>query len=66
MGKTKVRLEDLPCNAAIRGQKVPGALGLKVQRFAVIRGIRHHDGFAHELRGITPEFTRALSIDNCY
>ncbi|KAJ6188658.1 hypothetical protein N7519_003566 [Penicillium mononematosum] len=75
MGKTKVRLEDLPlekrlrvtlyniddCNAAIRGQKIPGALGLKVQRFAVIRGIRHHDGFAHELRGVAPEFTRALN-----
>ena len=37
------------------------ALGLKVQRFAVIRGIRHHDGFAHELRGVAPEFTRALN-----
>jgi hypothetical protein len=75
MGKTKVRLEDLPlekrlrvtlynrddCNAAIRGQKIPGALGLKIQRFAVIGGIRHHDGFAHELRGAAPEFTRALN-----
>ncbi|KAJ5551689.1 hypothetical protein N7535_000367 [Penicillium sp. DV-2018c] len=70
-----VPLEDLPmetrltatlynrddCNAAIGGQKIPGALGLKVQRFAVIRGIRHHDGFAHELRGVAPEFTRALN-----
>ncbi|KAJ5159362.1 uncharacterized protein N7482_006366 [Penicillium canariense] len=68
-------LEDLPwekrlkitlyneddCNGAIRGQKIPGGLGLKVQRFAVIRGIRHHDGFAHELRGVAPEFTRALN-----
>ncbi|CAI7588088.1 unnamed protein product [Penicillium viridicatum] len=75
MGKTKSRLEDLPlgkrlgvtlynrddCNAAIRGQKTPRGLGLKVQRFAVIRGIRHHDGFAHELRGVAPEFTRALN-----
>ncbi|KAF7528649.1 hypothetical protein PCG10_010184 [Penicillium crustosum] len=74
MGKTKFRLEDLPlekrlgitrynrddCNAAIRGQKIPRGLGLKVQRFAVIRGIRHHNGFAHELRGVVPEFTRAL------
>ncbi|KAJ5130651.1 uncharacterized protein N7515_006690 [Penicillium bovifimosum] len=49
------------CNAAIRGQKISGSLGLKVQRFAVIRGIRHHDGFAHELRGVLPEFTRALN-----
>ncbi|KAJ5542853.1 hypothetical protein N7535_005276 [Penicillium sp. DV-2018c] len=49
------------CNGAIRGQKIPGGLGLKVHRFAVIRGIRHHDGFAHELRGVAPEFTRALN-----
>ncbi|KAJ5803621.1 uncharacterized protein N7503_006071 [Penicillium pulvis] len=31
------------------------------QRFAVIRGIRHHDDFAHLLRGVVPEFTRALN-----
>ncbi|KAJ5120600.1 uncharacterized protein N7515_009988 [Penicillium bovifimosum] len=49
------------CNAAIRGQKITGSLGLNVQRFAVIRGIRHHDGFAQELRGVLPEFTRALN-----
>jgi len=74
MGKTKIPMEDLPwetklrvtrynkddCNAAIHGQKIPGALGLRVHRHCVIRGIRHHDGFAHELRGIAPEFTRAL------
>ena len=49
------------CNAAIRGQKIPGALGLKIHRMGVISGIRHHDGFAHELRGLAPEFTRALN-----
>ncbi|KAJ5618744.1 hypothetical protein N7510_002728 [Penicillium lagena] len=75
MGKHKTPLEDIPwqtrlgvrlynkddCNAAIHGQKIPGALGLKVHRFCVIRGIRNHEGFAHELRGVAPEFTRALN-----
>lgn len=73
--KAKSDLEDLPlgkrlsvtlynkddCNSAIRGEKIPIALGLNVTRFSVIRGIRHHDGFAHELRGLLPEFTRALN-----
>lgn len=73
--KPKTPIEDLPletrlkatlynkddCNSAIRGQKIPASLGLPVQRLAVIRGIRHHDGFADELRGVLPEFTRALN-----
>ncbi|KAJ5113556.1 hypothetical protein N7456_002090 [Penicillium angulare] len=30
-------------------------------RFCIIRGIRYHHGFAQELRGLAPEFTRALN-----
>lgn len=48
-------------NAALRGVRVPDALGLEVSRLCVIHGIRHHYGFAQELRGVTPEFTRALN-----
>lgn len=48
-------------NAAIHGQGVPGALGLDVARLCVIHGVRHHHGFAQELRGVIPEFTRALN-----
>lgn len=49
------------CDAAIHGQQVPAALGYELTRLSVIRGIRHHYGFAQELRGVTPEFTRALN-----
>ncbi|CAG8903904.1 unnamed protein product [Penicillium egyptiacum] len=49
------------CNAAIHGQHIPVALGYELTRLSVIRGIRHHHGFAQELRGVTPEFTRALN-----
>ena len=49
------------CNAAIHGQRVPPALGYEVTRLCVIHGIRHHYGFAQELRGATPELTRALN-----
>lgn len=49
------------CDAAIKGQEIPVALGYELTRFSVIRGIRHHHGFAQELRGVTPEFTRALN-----
>lgn len=49
------------CSAAIRGEKVPFALGLSVTRLCVIRGIRYHTGFATELYGLLPEFTRALN-----
>ncbi|CAL5872077.1 uncharacterized protein PFLUO_LOCUS6334 [Penicillium psychrofluorescens] len=49
------------CNAAIHGERVPVALGLEVSRLCVIHGIRHHHGFAQDLRGVIPEFTRALN-----
>lgn len=49
------------CNAAIHGQQLPVALGYELTRLSVIRGIRHHHGFAQELHGVTPEFTRALN-----
>jgi hypothetical protein len=47
--------------AAIRGVRVPMALGLPLIRLCLIRGIRYHDGFGEELRGVPPEFTRALN-----
>lgn len=49
------------CNAAIHGQRLPAGLGSEVTRLSIIHGIRHHHGFAQELRGATPEFTRALN-----
>lgn len=48
------------CNAAIHGQRVPPGLGLEVTRLC----IRHHYRFAHELRGVAPELTRALNARN--
>lgn len=49
------------CDAAIRGQRVPDALGHRLTQLCVIRGIRYHPGFATELRSLTAEFTRALN-----
>lgn len=49
------------CNAAIHGQQIPVALGYELNRLSVFRGILHYHGFAQELRGVTPEFTRALN-----
>lgn len=49
---------------AIRGQKIPKALGAKVTQRCVIRGIRYHPGFGVELRGLLPEFTRALNAQS--
>lgn len=47
--------------AAIKGERIPDALGLPLLRLCTIRGIRYHDGFGLELRGVTDEFTRALN-----
>jgi hypothetical protein len=58
------------CSAAIRGEKVPFALGFPVTRLCVLRGIRYHSGLGSELRVIPdhPEFTGTLNarliIDN--
>ncbi|KAL5362441.1 hypothetical protein BJX96DRAFT_153939 [Aspergillus floccosus] len=51
---------DIP--AAIRGERVPAVIG-KLGRLCVVRGVRHHDGFAQELYGNPeyPEITRALN-----
>lgn len=49
------------CKDAIHGSRIPKTLGEQVHRLCTIRGIRHHYGFAQELRGVTPEFTRALN-----
>ncbi|KAH8910646.1 hypothetical protein BR93DRAFT_923352 [Coniochaeta sp. PMI_546] len=37
------------------------ALGLTLMRLCLVRGIRYHRGFGEELRGVLPEFTRALN-----
>ena len=49
------------CFLAIRGQCIPQTLGEEITRLCVIRGIRYHPGFAKELHGLLPEFTRALN-----
>lgn len=49
------------CLAVIQGERVPVALGLPLIRLCVIRGIRYHPGFATDLHGTLPEFTRALN-----
>lgn len=55
----KYNAED--CKDAIHGSRIPKALGEQVHRLCTIRGIRHHYGFAQELRGVTPGFTRTLN-----
>src|SRR6187399_493751 len=47
--------------AALRGARIPNGVSFPVVRFAVIRGIRYHPSYGQELRGLTPEFTRALN-----
>lgn len=49
------------CLAAIHGKRVPKVLGPETARICVVRGIRYHDGFATDLHGTAPEFTRALN-----
>ncbi|OJJ03850.1 hypothetical protein ASPVEDRAFT_43353 [Aspergillus versicolor CBS 583.65] len=49
------------CNDALHGRKVPIGLGYELTRACVIRGIRHHPGFARELHGVSPDLTRALN-----
>ncbi|KJJ29148.1 hypothetical protein AFLA70_13g006030 [Aspergillus flavus AF70] len=55
-----IEYSDKICIEAIRGERLPEALGLPVVQHSVIRGIRYHDGFAEELMGSLPAFTRAL------
>ncbi|KAL0475848.1 hypothetical protein QR685DRAFT_594318 [Neurospora intermedia] len=49
--------------AAFNGQKIPHSLASKVTQWCLIRGIRHHPGFATELHGAPelPSITRALN-----
>jgi hypothetical protein len=49
------------CLSALRGKKIPHALGHPLHRLCIIRGIRYHAGFGDELRGLLPIFTRALN-----
>lgn len=51
------------CSAALRGERLPKALGCPITQLCVLRGIRRHQGLATELHGIPgrPEFTRALN-----
>lgn len=53
--------EEHDCLQAVRGQQVPKALDDEITQFCVIRGIRYHPGFATELHGQLPKFTRALN-----
>ncbi|KAK5656633.1 hypothetical protein OQA88_4613 [Cercophora sp. LCS_1] len=47
------------CISAMRGEKVPWAIGSPVVEFCLIRGMRYHHGFASELKSASPTLTRA-------
>jgi hypothetical protein len=47
--------------SALRGASVPASLNTYATKLCVVRGIRLHPGFATELRGTRPIFTRALN-----
>jgi hypothetical protein len=47
--------------AAIQGKRVPHNPTNQLARLCLVRGIRTYDGFAQELHGHLPEFTRALN-----
>ena len=49
------------CELALQGRQIPQGLGRKVTQACVVRGIRRHPGFATELHGTLPIFTRALN-----
>ena len=55
------KYSEAACRAAIRGEKIPHELGQPLIRLCLVRGIRYCDGFGEELRGVLPEFTRALN-----
>jgi hypothetical protein len=56
-----VKFDAEDCKDAIHDQRIPKTFGDQVHQLCIIRGIRYHYGFAQELRGVTPEFTRALN-----
>lgn len=47
------------CVAAMRGERVPLALGSPLIQFCLIRGIRYHPNFADDVRHATPALSRA-------
>ncbi|GAE00241.1 hypothetical protein AOR_1_482114 [Paecilomyces variotii No. 5] len=49
------------CQAAVQGSRIPKTFDEEAHRLCTIHGIRHHYGFAQELRAVAPEFTRALN-----
>ncbi|KEQ76411.1 hypothetical protein M436DRAFT_38504 [Aureobasidium namibiae CBS 147.97] len=55
------RWHPRPVDDAINGVRIPDFLGLELVQLCVIAGIRRNAGFGHELRGLTPRFTRALN-----
>lgn len=55
----KIDVDRNSCIAAMRGERVPSALGSPLMQFCLIRGIRHHSGFGDEVRSATPALMRA-------
>lgn len=51
----------LECKRAMHGREVPKWHKNGFLRICIIRGIRHHPGFAQELYGLFPMFNRALN-----
>ncbi|KAJ5787498.1 hypothetical protein N7457_002488 [Penicillium paradoxum] len=49
------------CKDAIHGRLLPKSFDHWVHQLCIVCGIRCHYCFAQELRGVTPEFTRALN-----
>ncbi|KAJ5810098.1 uncharacterized protein N7503_002316 [Penicillium pulvis] len=60
MPRRKAKYDEEACKDAVHGSRIPKDLSEPCHRLCTIRGIRHHYGFAKQLRGI-PEFTRALN-----
>ena len=63
------RYNERDCAAAICGFAIPPKLGNDVAKLCTVRGIRYCPGFATELSGALPLFTRALNarsiMSNC-
>lgn len=59
--RKELRFDMQWIKSALHGQAIPEMLDLELAQRAVIRGIRYCDGFATELHGSTPQFTRALN-----
>lgn len=55
------KYDKITFSAAIHGEMIPQGLALPLARLCIVRGIRYHDGFGEELRGVLPLFTRALN-----